>query len=169
MTEFNPDELTLEDDGLTLEGDELTLDLDGDGLGGSADKRGYSSDVPGVREAEETALAEVSDLLAGFKERAANETERFDDATDSEYWFCICFQTRDQKDEFLTKVGWMEIGDKYLDGMLVAEVMGIKLEARIPPMPRADNVDRRLSMLASDRLDGQGVPPEATYPFDLDS
>lgn len=69
------------------------------------------------------------------------------DATDSEYWVAICFQTREQKEEFLRKARLIDLGDKYLDGIAVARVMGIKLQSRIPSLPRL-NLDRRLQALA---------------------
>lgn len=71
--------------------------------------------------------------FAAFKERAQNENARLLDATDSEFWFSVCFQTREQKEEFLKKAGLFDIGDKYIDGLKVAAKMGINLESPVPP------------------------------------
>lgn len=142
------DEITLGGDDISLGGDEISL--------GGDDAE--TEAPPTVAEAEAEAEAELSEVLAGFKERAKREESRVENATDSEYWFCLCFQTRDQKDEFLRKMGWWEIGDKYLDGMEVAHALGIRLEADVPPMPQL-RIDRRLAALADD-IDGQGVPAE---------
>jgi hypothetical protein len=95
---------------------------------------------------EAQAASEVSEVLAAIKAGERSNDQRFDDATDSEYWFCICFQTREQKEEFLNLVGWTEIGDKYLDGMKVAKAMGLKLTSRIPELPRL-RIDRALRTL----------------------
>lgn len=103
--------------------------------------------MPGPEEAEAEALAEVSEILTGFRGRAKREDQRFVDATDSEYWIAICFQTREQKEEFLHKAHLIDLGDKYLDGMAVAKVMGIKLTSRIPSMPSL-RLDRKLQTLA---------------------
>lgn len=104
-------------------------------------------DMPPPNEAEAEALAEASQVLTGFRERAKRENDRFVDATDSEYWIAICFQTRDQKEEFLRKTNLADLGDKYLDGMQVAQVMGIKLTSRIPALPTL-RLDRKLQSLA---------------------
>jgi hypothetical protein len=102
--------------------------------------------MPGPEEAEAEAQAEVSEILSGFRGRAKREDQRFVDATDSEYWVAVCFQTREQKDEFLQKARLADLGDKYLDGMAVARILGIRLDSRIPTMPQL-RLDRRLSAL----------------------
>ncbi len=86
--------------------------------------------------AELDSLSEMSEVLTGFRERAQAEQQRYWDAVDSEYWVALCFQTREQKEEFLQKLSLLPLGDKYLDGMAVAQVLGITLEARVPPMPQ---------------------------------
>lgn len=48
-------------------------------------------------------------------------------ATDSEFWFTICFESRDQKDMFLKKTGWQNLGNKYIDGTDLARHMDIEL------------------------------------------
>lgn len=106
-------------------------------------------DMPSPEEAEIEAAGEVSNVLTGFRDRANREDQRFTDATDSEFWIALCFQTREQKEEFLRKARWMAEGDKYLDGMAVAQIMGITLESRIPALPKLQ-VDRRLSGLTMD-------------------
>lgn len=99
---------------------------------------------------EEMAAEETSELLQGFKDRAKREQQRFVQATDSEFWFAICFQTREQKEEFLHKwLGSLDLGDKYLDGMQVAELLGILLESEVPPMPKL-RTDSKLAAMARD-------------------
>ena len=65
---------------------------------------------------EKDAKEELSEALKSFKKKAKAEHKVFVDNTDSEYWFCVCFQNREQKDEFLRKSNLMPIGDKYLNG-----------------------------------------------------
>lgn len=77
--------------------------------------------------AEETAKRELSELEEAFKRRAEAEQERFMLATDPEYWVALCFQSRDQKEEFLRALDLMKHGDKYLDGWTVAKQLGVKL------------------------------------------
>jgi len=86
---------------------------------------------------EKECRAEVSVVLQGFKDRAKAEQSAFVNATDSEHWFCVCFQSHEAKDEFLEKTGLKELGDKYLSGHDAANVLGVKLDtpklARIKP------------------------------------
>jgi hypothetical protein len=85
---------------------------------------------------------ELSDLLKKLKARAEQEQAVFMENVDSEFWACLCFQTRAQKDEFLRRMNWADLGDKYLDGVAVADRQGMKLEAKTPPV-RKRNVSKR--------------------------
>ncbi|MFD8494251.1 hypothetical protein [Amycolatopsis sp. NPDC059657] len=81
----------------------------------------YSGDLAKDSDAELDALAK------GFRERTKREDERFKLATDSEYWFAVCFKTREDKDAFLAAARLLPVGDKYLDGYAVAHTLGITL------------------------------------------
>lgn len=76
---------------------------------------------------EADAEAELSELLKGFRQRAKEEQERYVLATDSEFWFAVCFRSRDHKEAFLQALGATLLGDKYLDGHQLATLMGIEL------------------------------------------
>jgi hypothetical protein len=76
---------------------------------------------------EADARAELDELHRGFRERAAREDERFKLATDSEFWFCVCFKSREDKDAFLAAAGLLVIGDKYLDGYATARTLGVAM------------------------------------------
>lgn len=76
--------------------------------------------------------AELDQVQKAFRQRIKDENKRFEQATDSEYWFSVCFQTREQKEAFLKAVDWIEQGDKYLDGQFVADRLGVEL-------PKANN------------------------------
>lgn len=69
---------------------------------------------------EEDAAAELTELERAYRDRAKNEAGRFKAATDSEYWFAVCFKSRAEKEKFLQEYGLDPIGDKYLDGKKVA-------------------------------------------------
>lgn len=90
--------------------------------------------------------AEVSEVLRRFKEAAAGAERRFVDNTDSEYWICLGFQNRAQKEDFLRLSGLIALGDKYLDGVEVAKVLGVQLTVETPPMPKF-KIDRKLLQL----------------------
>ncbi|WP_410583727.1 hypothetical protein [Amycolatopsis sp. lyj-108] len=89
----------------------------------------YTGDERGRRPAE------LDALHRGFRERTARELERMQLATESEYWFCVCFTSQDDKDTFLAAAGLVVIGDKYLDGYATAELLGVT-------MPEPDDTER---------------------------
>jgi hypothetical protein len=79
-------------------------------------------------------MAEDLQALQGdFAKRAQMASERFQTTVDSEYWFCVSFDTRAQKHAFLRALGWDGQGGKFLDGIELARQMGIVL----PPTPAA--------------------------------
>lgn len=91
---------------------------------------------------EQDAKIELSETLKGFKARAKAEAERFKVATDTEYWACLCFQTREQKEHFLKALSLISIGDKYLDGQEVARVLGVELPEANVPYNTSEKVDK---------------------------
>lgn len=78
---------------------------------------------------EEDCQTEFAAIDHAYRERAKREGERFQDATDSEFWFAVCFKDRDEKDAFLKAAGVKVrlMGDKYISGRDLAAVLGIKL------------------------------------------
>lgn len=94
------------------------------------DKRKKAEKPKTVAEAQEV----ISAVLKKFKDQAKNEQKVFTENVDSEYWIAICFQSREQKEEWLRQAGLIELGDKYLDGLEVAEVMGMDIKKLTPPI-----------------------------------
>lgn len=105
------------------------------------------SNVEYTGDPEEDSKRELSAMEAGFIERAKNEEKRRIKATDSEYWVCLCFQSREQVEEFLRNSGWGRTSDKYLDGQKVAAKAGIALTPDTAGFGRT-HVDRKLSEMA---------------------
>lgn len=96
------------------------------------------------QDAVEATATRVHRVESAFRKRAKGEQKRFDAATDSEYWVAICFQTREQKEEWLRKTGLAELGDKYLDGHEVADAMGVELAEPDPSWPELRGPSKRL-------------------------
>lgn len=69
---------------------------------------------------EQDCLEVVDEIHKGFRDRMKKENKRFMDMCDTEYWFCVCFSSREQKDEFLQKVG-LNPEMRYYDGKEVAK------------------------------------------------
>ncbi len=92
------------------------------------------------------AKAEVEAVVTGFAERAKAENLRRIAATDSEYWVCLCFQSREQVQEFLRATAWGSPDAKYLDGCAIAG----KLKVPLPPgaAPRNVKIDKTWSGMA---------------------
>ncbi|SDC25482.1 hypothetical protein [Actinokineospora iranica] len=90
------------------------------------------ADVEYTGDLETDSTAELDALAKGFRERTKREDDRFRLATDSEYWFAVCFKSREDKEAFLRAARLFALGDKYLDGYAVAHTLDI-------PMPTKDD------------------------------
>lgn len=124
-------------------------DLEGDAPERNPDDPIPELDYPNMTN-EAVAVAETSAVLAAFKARAKAEQERFALATDSEYWVAVCFQTREQKEHFLAATKLLKAGDKYIDGALVAKVLGIELPPAQVPYNVSAKVDAKYAALVKD-------------------
>lgn len=69
---------------------------------------------------EAEGLEAVGDIEKSFRERMKQENSRFRDMCDTEYWFCVCFTSREQRNEFLEKIG-IDPELKYIDGREMAK------------------------------------------------
>lgn len=94
---------------------------------------------------------ELTDLaikqIDDFQSRAHAEKARFRRAVDSEYWVCFCFQTQEQKMEFLLKADLIDLGDKHINGLLAAQELGIEIESESPEW-KDGKINERLRRLA---------------------
>ena len=96
------------------------------------------------QDAVDATVTRAKRVDSAFRKRAKGEQKRFENATDSEFWVAICFQTREQKEEWLRKSCLADLGDKYLDGHDVAAVMGIDLTEPDPAWPTLRGPSKRL-------------------------
>lgn len=71
--------------------------------------------------------AELSLEALQNKERKKALREKIKSTTDSGYWCCLCFETREQKESFLQALGMLDLGDMYIDGLEAARRLDIKL------------------------------------------
>lgn len=69
---------------------------------------------------EAETLQELGEVERGFRDRMKAENKRFRDMCDTEYWFCVCFTSRAQREEFMKKIG-LDPSDKYIDGKDMAQ------------------------------------------------
>ena len=82
-------------------------------------------DYPGDIEGD--AKAELDALQSGFRKRISQENDRFRRAVDVQYWTAVCFESKEQRNRFLDKLGLTEEG-QYVDGVELAEKLGIDLD-----------------------------------------
>lgn len=86
-------------------------------------------DVEYTDDLAQDCAAEMTALQEGFADRANKERARKRRATDSEFWLAVCFESREEKEAFLkaAKISKKLMGDKYLDGRKMAQVLGIEM------------------------------------------
>ena len=98
---------------------------------------------------ESDCLADMGEVEKGFRARMKAENERFRDMCDTEYWVCLSFKSRAQKEEFLASVG-METDLKYIDGREMARA--VKRPVKTPDLKfaRIKAPDKEFSARAMD-------------------
>lgn len=78
-------------------------------------KKEEKNDHIELEQLESECLEELGEVEQSFRERMSAENKRFRDMCDTEYWCCICFTSRAQKEEFLESLEFD--GDlKYIEG-----------------------------------------------------
>ena len=116
--------------GIKLGGSGISLNIGGKPTIGVGSKQAHPFDVIEYTGNDEVDTAqEFNEVQKGFMERNRAEQERFRLATDSEYWCCLVFQSREQKEQFLQAMKWMVHGDKYIDGVKVAKTLNVELNS----------------------------------------
>lgn len=85
-------------------------------------------------------LAVALDVLLTNK-KGKNEAYRV--ANDDEFWLAICFQSEEQKFQFLELSGWIALGDKYIDGLKVAQRLNLAVEPIAMPKPKMTRISRK--------------------------
>jgi len=88
----------------------------------------------------------IDDEFAAIRAGREQQRQAIDLANDSEYWFAVYFQTRDQKEAFLHAMKWFQHGDKYIDGQWAAKKQGIELPPRPAPY-KVGRLDKKLTDL----------------------
>ena len=82
-------------------------------------KPGYKPEKP----LDEQCQEEVGALEADFRKRLTKEKKRKERTTETEFWFCVYFRTREEKLAFLKKYGLDKLNDKYLPGREVDRII----------------------------------------------
>ena len=98
---------------------------------------------------ETDSRADLDAVKQGFRDRLKAET--------SARWMrqtanigLHVFQSRAQSEAFLREIGWRKFGDKYLDGVKVAKMMGIELPDDEVPYVAEPKIDKAWAGLVAD-------------------
>lgn len=91
-------------------------------------------DLAATDDPEEAAENEVSAALQHILDEKKQKRDAYRTMLDHEFWCAICFQNREQKEAFLKAIGILDLGDKYIDGLKVAQRLGVEVEPVNLPM-----------------------------------
>lgn len=89
-------------------------------------------------------IAVIADEFAAIHAARAQQAAAIELANDSEFWFAMYFQTREQCEAFVNHFGLEQ--NKYIDGQAAAEKMGVPLPKRPAPY-KVGKIDRKLADL----------------------
>lgn len=98
-----------------------------DGLTPSDDLEGNANDIM-------NAVAEV------FIEDEHKKLDDYRTMLDPAFYTVVCFQSQEQRDDFLAKAGWDDLGSTYIDGLQVARRLGLD----VPPIPLATKGPKKI-------------------------
>lgn len=71
---------------------------------------------------------QAKEIKSAFIQGIESNAKKFQQETDMEFFICIAFQSREQKEDFLKQKGWDNLSDKYFAGKQIADVEGIKIQ-----------------------------------------
>ena len=77
---------------------------------------------------------EVSAALQSILDERAVARDKYRLTNDQDYYFLVCFQSTQQKLEFLDKTGWPTHEDRLVNGLELAELLGFHIERIDLPM-----------------------------------
>lgn len=76
-------------------------------------------------------LAEAQAIREAFQAKYRGELDNFRVQDSTNYWFLVCFQTQEQKEQFLSQAGWPTDGiggQRYLNGLALARALGLDIQ-----------------------------------------
>lgn len=79
-------------------------------------------------DAEDSVDYEISEALRRIKEEKAARREQYRVMTDPNFFLVVCFQSTVQRDEFIEKAGWDDLGFPYVDGLRLARLLGVDVQ-----------------------------------------
>jgi hypothetical protein len=102
--------------------------------------------VPYTGRFEADSKAELGQVLRDMQGQAKRAQAQFKLNTDTDYYLCLCFVSREQKREFLTRLVLGDLGERFLSGVEVAKRLGVALTP-VDYRPHEGKADKGLSEL----------------------
>lgn len=82
----------------------------------------------------------MSRVAEVFIEDEGRKLDEYRTMVNQDFYLVVCFQSEDQKLDFLDKAGWADLGNLYIDGIQVAK----RLSLDVPPVPLATKEPKRI-------------------------
>lgn len=93
--------------------------------------------LPPINETDVEAIAnqETDDIMTLIRDNRRSYAENFRDIEAGEFWSCVCFQSRSQRDEFIANMlakyaphtNIDKFGAKYISGLELADMLGVAI------------------------------------------
>jgi len=94
---------------------------------------------------EKIADAELSEMARFVKQEKKKQLAKLNLAADTDYYFCVVFQSEEQRNKFLAESGWAKhLQGRFINGLSVAKEMGIKIEFIDLPLKKATGLSGKL-------------------------
>jgi hypothetical protein len=96
---------------------------------------------------QEDNATQIMDRVAeGFINADQRKLDDYRAMVSGDFYFVVCFQSGDQKYEFLDKAGMTHLGDLYIDGLKLAKLLGVD----VAPIPLPTREPKRMPRLLRD-------------------
>ncbi len=95
---------------------------------------------------EENADQVMGRVEGAFIEDEHAKLDAYRTMVNQDFYLVVCFQSSEQKYDFLSKAGLHGLGDLYIDGLKVAKRLGVD----IPPIPLQTKESKRMPRLLRD-------------------
>jgi hypothetical protein len=98
------------------------------GNGKLAPKPVHKINYPGEPNIEVDSEVELNELQVAFREKAKAEKDMQVKNTDSEFWSCVVFKTKEQRDSFLKLLNINEEDAQYINGQKLIKALELRIE-----------------------------------------
>jgi hypothetical protein len=71
---------------------------------------------------------DAQQVKSAFLQGITEKQKQMAQDSDTEFFVCIAFQNREQKEDFLKKKGWIKYGDKYYAGVDIAKHENVEIK-----------------------------------------